>query len=405
MSLKGLERMRTILLKAILVLGILFAFSVRAQEEINPELVNGRAPIKDGKVATARAEALEDAFQNKVKEKVAQILTPSVLELEAPVLDEKIYARSREFISRYIILKEFRDRDEYVISAQIFLSDQALRKALLSEGFLEKRDVGPVFLMVLENHQGKYSTWWASPAGTAGQPSVGEAYLAKRLKDQGYTLVEPIPSQARPDQSKLIAQTCSIETLRQIAELSGASICICARAKSVPVERKADTGAIVSEARLDLSLINLQSLESLARFSAQARAEANNVQNADGLALEEAARSVLPELLGKLDEYHPETRTADQDRLEVIIANLYSYKLYKTLHQALAHLPGVGSLELWGFSPGKVKFLVQYQGEPLAFSNSLARKDFGEFQLTIVKLDRNRIELRVTPVRYRGPRP
>jgi hypothetical protein len=394
-----------ILLKAFLVIWIIFAFSLRAWGEVNPEPVRGRAPVEDDKVAAARANALEDAFQNKVKEEVAQILPPSVLEMESQSLEEKIYTRSREFISRYSIVKEYRDQEEYVIEARISLSDETLRKALLSQGFLEKKHVGPIFLVVLENCQGKYSTWWASPAGTAGQPSVAEAYLAKRLKDQGYTLIEPIPSQARPDQGKLIAHPCETDTLRQIAEISGAGICICACAKSVPVERKADTRAIVSEARIDLSLINLESQESLARFSAQARAEADTVQNADSLALEEVARSILPELLGRLEEYRPETRTADQDQLEVTISSLYSYKLYKTMHQTLARVPGVGSLELWGFSPGKVRFLVQYQGEPLAFANSLARKDFGEFQLAIVKLDKNQIELRVTPVRYRGPRP
>ncbi len=390
---------------AVMAVCILTSLRGVSQEQMNVELVEGRASVKGGKVSDARARALENAFENRVRQKTAEILPPVVIEGDSAALEEKIFSRSRDFVSRYMIAREFRDGDVYVVEAEVFVSEEALRSALLSAGLMREKETGLIFLMVVEEIDGKAGTWWNSPPGQTGAPSVSEAFLAMVLKNQGYTLVEPIPSQPRPDVSKLTADPDSEDTLRALTGTYGAGIFIYGRGRAIPVEEKPDMRTIVSSARLDLKITGLEDKTTIARFSAQARSEADTTANAGALALEQAARSMVPEVLARLEKYRPQAQIPDKGKIVLSIGNLYSYKLYMTLSETVSRIPGVMYVELWGFSPGTVKFLVQYQGEPIALANVLARKTFDDFNLTIVELDKNRIELRVNPVRHRALRP
>jgi hypothetical protein len=388
----------------IFVFSIIAAFSSMSQQPVSPEVIEGRAPVREDSVSRARAKALEDAFRKKLKQEVARMLPASVLEGDSAELETEIYSKKREFISRYIIANEYRDDDEYVVEAEVFVSGEAIRNALISKGFIKKKELGPIFLMVTQDREGKPSTWWESKPGEKGVPSVPEAVLAKTLKEHGYTLVEPIPAQPRPDIKKLISNPKSLETLGELTELFGASIYIQGNAKAVPVERKADTDTLVSEARLEVSLIDPRDQRLIARFSAQSHAEADTAANAGVVAVEQAARSTAPEILARLERFRPQAPALDKGKIKVSMSNLYSYKIYKHLEESIPGIPGVQDMELWGFSPGKVMFLVQYSGESLAFANSLAREEFGEFKLNILELDENRIQVQIAPVRYRGPR-
>ena len=261
-----------------------------------PGTVEGRAPLTGKDPSSARALALEQAFRNRVMAEVASRLPEKVRREKQAELESAIYSHSLDFISRYQIVAEQPQADEYVVYLELEVAGALLNDALTKAGFLQSVKSPRVFLLVLEQGPaGQTQSWWKNPPAGPVKPSHIEQALKQELASHGYSVIEPQPGGPRITPERVTNPGSERDqVLRQLQKDFQADLLLVGKAST-----HAPEGRPATQAEVSLAGVNLENQETLFRLERTAESAQTGEPGA-GQALTQAAQDLAPELLQRL---------------------------------------------------------------------------------------------------------
>ena len=131
-----------IIFLAILALGICFPGTVIA--ESTKVRVSAHASIRNGDVAGAQSEAIDEALLKALEKVLAEVVPERTLTALEPLLTARIVPQTQRFISNYqIVNRDVSDR-AYTVSVSVTVDTDLLRKNLASIGVIKEPGSPPL---------------------------------------------------------------------------------------------------------------------------------------------------------------------------------------------------------------------------------------------------------------------
>ncbi len=366
-----------------------------------PGTVEGRAPLTGKDPSSARALALEQAFRNRVMAEVASRLPEKVRREKQAELESAIYSHSLDFISRYQIVAEQPQADEYVVYLELEVAGALLNDALTKAGFLQSVKSPRVFLLVLEQGPaGQTQSWWKNPPAGPVKPSHIEQALKQELASHGYSVIEPQPGGPRITPERVTNPGSERDqVLRQLQKDFQADLLLVGKAST-----HAPEGRPATQAEVSLAGVNLENQETLFRLERTAESAQTGEPGA-GQALTQAAQDLAPELLQRLHALGSPTAEASRT-LDLTILNVFAYPVYRRVDERLRQpIPGVKAVTLRTLSPGRVVFQVTGAIEASALSKLLTTDSFPGFRLEEIEVSAASVRLNAVALPGAGASP
>ena len=253
--------------------------------------VEGVGAIVSENQAAARQQAVRAALRAALEEAVLSVLDTDAVVANIHLLNERLYAEPWPYISSYRVLWEYPDAPGKVyrvrLEAEVALPrvQQALATlgssvATVDPGRLPGGDAGRLAILITERHLGQAtSTWWA-------ERGVVTRMLRSQLAELGVRIGELEPG-LQWDGTEVAALQAAREA--EIAMLLVGHA-------GVQQTYNAVSGSAV-HAILQLRVLDTPTGGVLAQERGEANVDDNHSGQASALALEEAARTVVPRLM------------------------------------------------------------------------------------------------------------
>ena len=253
--------------------------------------VEGVGAIVSENQAAARQQAVRAALRAALEEAVLSVLDTDAVVANIHLLNERLYAEPWPYISSYRVLWEYPDAPGKLyrvrLEAEVTLPrvQQALATlgssvATVDPGRLPGGDAGRLAILITERHLGQAtSTWWA-------ERGVVTRMLRSQLAGLGVRIGELEPG-LQWDGTEVAALQAAREA--EIAMLLVGHA-------GVQQTYNAVSGSAV-HAILQLRVLDTPTGGVLAQERGEANVDDNHSGQAGALALEEAARTVVPRLM------------------------------------------------------------------------------------------------------------
>ena len=253
--------------------------------------VEGVGAIVSENQAAARQQAVRAALRAALEEAVLSVLDTDAVVANIHLLNERLYAEPWPYISSYRVLWEYPDAPGKVyrvrLEAEVTLPrvQQALATlgssvATVDPGRLPGGDAGRLAILITERHLGQAtSTWWA-------ERGIVTRTLRSQLAELGVRIGELEPG-LQWDGTEVAALQAAREA--EIAMLLVGHA-------GVQQTYNAVSGSAV-HAILQLRVLDTPTGGVLAQERGEANVDDNHSGQAGALALEEAARTVVPRLM------------------------------------------------------------------------------------------------------------
>jgi hypothetical protein len=253
--------------------------------------VEGVGAIVSENQAAARQQAVRAALRAALEEAVLSVLDTDALVANIHLLNERLYAEPWPYISSYRVLWEYPDAPGKVyrvrLEAEVALSrvQQALATlgssvATVDPGRLPGGDAGRLAILITERHLGQAtSTWWA-------ERGVVTRTLRSQLAELGVRIGELEPG---------LQWDGTEDAALQAARKAEIAMLLVGHA-GVQQTYNAVSGSAV-HAILQLRVLDTPTGGVLAQERGEANVDDNHSGQASALALEEAARTVVPRLM------------------------------------------------------------------------------------------------------------
>ena len=253
--------------------------------------VEGVGAIVSENQAAARQQAVRAALRAALEEAVLSVLDTDALVANIHLLNERLYAEPWPYISSYRVLWEYPDAPGKVyrvrLEAEVALSrvQQALATlgssvVTVDPGRLPGGDAGRLAILITERHLGQAtSTWWA-------ERGVVTRTLRSQLAELGVRIGELEPG---------LQWDGTEDAALQAARKAEIAMLLVGHA-GVQQTYNAVSGSAV-HAILQLRVLDTPTGGVLAQERGEANVDDNHSGQASALALEEAARTVVPRLM------------------------------------------------------------------------------------------------------------
>ncbi len=331
---------------AVLCALLLFSSVVFASDQTPVTLdVEGYAAIEGGKKAVARDGALNDAFRRAIEQVVGVMVEAKTAVRDAVLLQDKIYSKSSGFIKSYKITTEIFEPDACRVSIKATVSKARLEKGLDEAGLLSKKMGKPrVAVIMTEQNIGN-----DAPSGSLGDAAVdaGIAYsvLNKIFGKKGYNLVDRDTLVALAKRDGTLSATgviSSSDAAIQVAAGGGAEVVIIGKAIAKG-GGSALSGSTMRTSTADVSarVVDADTGELIASYSAKSRPVANTNPTAAGAAAIEAASQELAEKLNKQIVAKWKQKVSGTRIVKLIVKNIEFgdiMKVRELIRERLMHL-------------------------------------------------------------------
>ncbi len=253
--------------------------------------VEGVGAIVSENQAAARQQAVRAALRAALEEAVLSVLDTDAVVANIHLLNERLYAEPWPYISSYRVLWEYPDAPGKVyrvrLEAEVALPrvQQALATlgssvATVDPGRLPGGDAGRLAILITERHLGQAtSTWWA-------ERGVVTRMLRSQLAELGVRIGELEPG---------LQWDGTEDAALQAAREAEIAMLLVGHA-GVQQTYNAVSGSAV-HAILQLRVLDTPTGGVLAQERGEANVDDNHSGQASALALEEAARTVVPRLM------------------------------------------------------------------------------------------------------------
>ena len=253
--------------------------------------VEGVGAIVSENQAAARRQAIRTALRSALEEAVMSVLDTDTVVANIHLLNQRLYAEPSPYISSYRVLWEYPDASGKVYrvrleaevalpSVQQVLAGLGPSVATIDPARLPGGDAGRLAILVTERHLGQAtSTWWA-------ERGVVTRTLRSQLAELGISIGELEPG---------LQWDGSEDAALQAAREAEIAMLLVGHA-GVQQTYNAVSGSAV-HAILQLRVLDTPTGGVLAQERGEANVDDTQSGQASALALEEAARTVVPRLM------------------------------------------------------------------------------------------------------------
>ena len=392
--------MKNFLFRPLAVLcALLFFTSVVIASDQTPVTldVEGYAAIESGKKAVARDGALNDAFRRAIEQVVGVMVEAKTAVRDAVLLQDKIYSKSSGFIKSYKITTEIFESDACRISIKATVSRVRLEKGLDEVGLLSKKMGKPrVAVIMTEQNIGN-----DTPSGSLGDGAVdaGVAYsvLNKYFGKKGYNLVDRETLVALAKREGTLSPTGAIsssDAAIQVAAGGGAEVVIIGQAIA-----KAG-GSTLSDSKMRTSLANVSARvvdadtgELIASYSAKSRPVVNINPTAGGALAIESASQELAEKLNKMIIAKWKQKVSGTRVVKLIIKDIEFSDIMKVRELIRERLMHVEETVERGYRDGTLTLDTEVSGSAKELADELTNSDMDGFRFKVVSYTVNTLNV------------
>ena len=392
--------MKNFLFRPLAVLcALLFFTSVVIASDQTPVTldVEGYAAIESGKKAVARDGALNDAFRRAIEQVVGVMVEAKTAVRDAVLLQDKIYSKSSGFIKSYKITTEIFESDACRISIKATVSRVRLEKGLDEVGLLSKKMGKPrVAVIMTEQNIGN-----DTPSGSLGDGAVdaGVAYsvINKYFGKKGYNLVDRETLVALAKREGTLSPTGAIsssDAAIQVAAGGGAEVVIIGQAIA-----KAG-GSTLSDSKMRTSLANVSARvvdadtgELIASYSAKSRPVVNINPTAGGALAIESASQELAEKLNKMIIAKWKQKVSGTRVVKLIIKDIEFSDIMKVRELIRERLMHVEETVERGYRDGTLTLDTEVSGSAKELADELTNSDMDGFRFKVVSYTVNTLNV------------
>ena len=254
--------------------------------------VEGVGAIVSDDQAAARRQAVRAALREALEEAVMNVLDTDAVVANIQLLNQRLYAEPWPYISSYRVLWEYPDAPGkvYRVGLMVEVASLRMRQALAALGssavaavdleLMPEADAGRLAILITERHLGQAaSTWWA-------QRGVVTRTLRSQLAERGVRIGELEPG---------LQWDGTEDTALQAAREAEVAMLLVGHAGVQQIYNAVSGSAV--HAILQLRVLDTPTGGVLAQERGEANIDDTQSGQASALALEQAARTVVPRLI------------------------------------------------------------------------------------------------------------
>ena len=254
--------------------------------------VDGVGAIVSDDQAAARRQAVRAALREALEEAVLNVLDTDAVVANIHLLNERLYAEPWPYVSSYRVLWEYPDAPGkvYRVGLMVEVASLRMQRALATLGspavaavdpeLMPEDDHGRLAILVTERHLGQAtSTWWA-------ERGVVTRTLRSQLAERGVPISELEPG---------LQWDGTEDAALQAAREAEVAMLLVGHAGVQQIYNAVSGSAV--HAILQLRVLDTPTGGVLAQERGEANIDDTQSGQASALALEQAARTVVPRLL------------------------------------------------------------------------------------------------------------
>ncbi len=339
-------------------------------------LAIGTASLKQGNLAAARQQALNDALRRGVEEDLLRRLGGKNIAGRISRFVEELVPAARDEIANYNILGEEESGSVYRVLVRLRTNEQTLINILKEKGFVSEE--GPpirvLFMVSRRTAENEFPVyWWRDPETDSGLLLPIDISLRSAFEDMGFTPVSRVPDAPDGDGSERFRSAdLSIEDAVEWGRLCSAEVVIMG-------------SCVQGEGTVSIALraLDVASVSVIAEHGAQSALDPElkgHVQLNEGI--DRAVKSVSGQL-GPLirDSFRP-VRT-EPERLTLTLQGIESFTQLQAFSRFVQQdVPDVEFVTQTRFKGDTVTFSVGYLEGPERFLEILLKQPEPPFPIT-----------------------
>lgn len=381
---------------------LLFFFITPALgQEIQMVTAKGEGWYEGTDHLVGKDKAIKDAFVKALEQAVGTMVSSETRVQNFQLLNDNIYTRTEGYIKSWKILNENRAKNVYEVTIEAAVAIGDLRKDLQAIGILLGQVGKPrIMMLVAEQNIGRhyYYYWWGYHRAEKVDLTVTENTIMEKFREKGFDLVD------HQVQSKNISVTPAyriVDLTDQAAITLGkqaeAEVVIVGKALAKSIGAIAGSPMKSVQANISLRAIQIDDGRILSSGTEHAAAVHIDETTAGVEALKKASVKVSEKLMDDIiQNFQKRVGATTTVQLTIFgLARPQDLQKFKNILQG--QVRGVEGIYERSFTGGVAKMDLDVKGSAQSLADELARKNFRDFKIQIMKRSWNTIELQVMP--------
>lgn len=356
---------------------------------VRPETLftaEGVGVVSRGNQAQARDRAIVSGLRGCVEQAVVDLVEPELILANYPLISQEVLDKSEGYVRSYRIFYEepVPDEDLYRVAVQSTVALSLLKSDLQAMGLYAERRGKPTVMVLIEEV--------AAPNGA--QPPRGNPSLravVEHFRGRGFPVVDSTGLDGEAQTAQALAGNS--QAAASLARKAGAQVVIVGKTVLRRIVPSAGGSQASYQATISVRAVDAAAGRIVAVGSESAVALPGEGSDSQGVIREAASKVaafVADQLLiqWKVEETASNTVTLAMDKISV--ADLSRLKA-----GLKSGVPGVRRLLQRRYGPEGALVEVDYAGEAAQLADALSQASFGLFQLQVVSVGPQRIDLQV----------
>ena len=360
-----------------------------AQNQTEIIEAEGVARILQGNTDIARDNAIVDAQRKAVEQAVGVLMSSESVVENYELLSDRILAQSAGYITKYHILDEQQEGDEYRVTIQATIGLGNLENDLEAIQHLIRQKGNPRMMFLIQEE----ITGLKTAGVMSSDMSQAEAVLVQAFLEAGFEVVDSatVAQNIRRDQALKAIEGDNVAAAA-LAQQYGADVIITAKVAANAGEKILNTSMKSHQAVITAKVIRADTGAIIGSATEQAK-HAHIDDLAGGTAAIEKAADKLAEKLipAILEQWRQDVQVATTVQLVLSEVSFMQLKRFKEILKT--EVRGVKEVYQRSFQARVAKLDVEIQSTTDALAEELASKEFQGLSLEITGMSENRIDV------------
>ena len=374
-------------LRAALVLALLLLLTslcTAADSQTTVDTV-GSSTIYSDNVPRARELAISDGLSAALEQVAASQLPIESLIQNFKTLDQVLFSRSDAFIEDFKVLTEVRGTDTYRVLVRATISLSLLRQELAAAGIMVgERPMPRVVLFLTEQKIGEAPPSACPVENAGGEMPSAAAAMARRLKANGFTVIDPEALGRRIDETALDCRPDydNIQAARIAAKIQ-ADIVIVGKSEAAYAANTMGGQIRSFSGEVSVRAIRTDTAETVASATETAVVTGTDPAAGSRAALSDAGSRAAAALVPVVIADWKTEKTAEPIAMSVVgTQNLGHFVMFR---RALTSIEGVTELQTREIGADEAALVVEYDGNAQELADALLRIPFEAFGIDITQ--------------------
>ena len=361
--------------------------------------------------AKAREQAIAKSLKTAVNRAVSELVPKDTLLYHFKAFHDAFAGNTDRYIQTYKVLTEAYSQTRYGVVVEVGIALDAIRGRINTAGInLDTRGLPTLLVLVseagLDDMGPRY--WWAP--GMSRARLLSETAILEKLKSSGFRIIAHKDPQGAFDMTPY-ADTPVLETadLKALGEFYKADVVISGFSETSLLPNAMGSDIRSFRGICELKAVRTDSGEILTstrqQFSTASSEEVSGSADAMTSAAAMAAEEIANSLVGLW-----RVKKQKEGMLEVEVTGTSYLSSFVKFRRKLRELPGVANVQVKEMKADRGTLSVDYAGSAKVLADLLVRQNFDSFGITILAVDKGRLQLRMETSRKTGnvteePRP